>query len=320
MSLSFEARQELENAADRLEEFAGEELDVINLTSHTADEAPFLAKVVSKLSPLIGNFMELKIAQLLDENAESGFRWERQDPGFPDAVLIDNVTDEILAGYEVKAWYVMSTEITGRFRESLNLLRGKNVNVVIVAWCMSNIVYGKPHILGTLVVSGEEVARSRDNHYHNPPMYLTEEPQDTTGRTVNLQQSNVNGYRLQEEKSDALEIEKAKGATYTTKEPHSPEAQAEVARLRRDLTYRLDTNFAKIDRIDNEDIEDFKRRVMGQTFLGRNFAHWRKIMRNLESDNNMTRETAQQVIANLYPVLETHAVDNEVSEESEGAH
>lgn len=320
MTLSMQAREELENAAERLKEFAGEELDVIDLRSKSAAEAPFLSRVVSKLSPLIGNFMELKIAQLLDENADPGFTWERQDPGFPDAVLKDANTGEILAGYEVKAWYVMSTEITGRFRESINLLRGKNVNVVIVAWCMSNIIFGRPHILGTLVVSGEEVAASRDNHYHKPPYYLTEEPQDTTSRTANLQQSNVNGYKLQEEMSGSTELLRAVDATYTSQPPHSAEAQAEVSDLRNRLTYRLDTNFAKIDRIDNPDIEEFKTRLMAEKFLGKDFYQWRRIIKDLEADDATKLRSAEAIIANLYPVLESADLDIEISEETDLAH
>ena len=54
---------------------------------------------------------------------------------------------------------MLSTEITGRFKESQNLLAGKNVNVAIVAWCMSHMIYGKPKILGVLTVSGSELAR-----------------------------------------------------------------------------------------------------------------------------------------------------------------
>src|SRR5699024_9381270 len=140
MTRTFRLHTELEAAAERLNDFTGEELELLELHSTKREEAPFLASVVSKLSPLIGNYMELKIADILNEYAGPGFEWRRQDPGFPDAVLTEAATSEILAGYEVKAWFVLSTEITGRFRESLNPLRDKNINVVIVAWCMSNMV------------------------------------------------------------------------------------------------------------------------------------------------------------------------------------
>ena len=125
MTIENTTKNELERATNLLHDLAGEDIDAIDIKSVEADEAPFLARVVSKLSPIVGNLMEQRIASLLDDNASPGFGWERQDPGFPDAVLKDAAQDEILAGYEIKAWYVLSTEITGRFRESLNLLAGK---------------------------------------------------------------------------------------------------------------------------------------------------------------------------------------------------
>lgn len=319
MDLRPEAQQEMDRAVAVLADFAGHDLEALSLDSDSLKQAPFFANTVSKLSPIIGNFMELRIAELLNENAVTGFRWERQDPGFPDVVLIDNATGEIQGGYEVKAWYVMATEMTGRFRESVNLLRGKNINVVVVAWCMSNVIYGQPHILGTLVVSGEEVAESRDRHYHKPPAYLIEEPQNTTARTANLQQSNVNGYKVQLEDSDPLEWDKAQKTTYTTVDPHSSQSQAEVKALKNKLVYRLDTNFAKLSRIENADIKKFMRLVMGSTHLGKNFAQWRLIMKDLESSNRKKQEEAKRVVGALYPELDKE-VATEVSVESDEVH
>ena len=37
-------------------------------------------------------------------------------------------------------------------------------------------------------------------HYHKPPDYLVFEPEDTSERTANLQQTNTNGYKLQQDK------------------------------------------------------------------------------------------------------------------------
>ena len=187
------------NRADAvLADLAGETVETLSVHSLEAADAPFLGLIISKLSPMIGNLLERRIIQILDHESEHGLRWVRQDPGFPDALLVDRAGNSTEAGYEVKAWYALSTELTGRFRESQNLLAPRNVRVVVVAWCMSHIVYGQPYILGVLTVPGIEVAVSRDKHYHNPPAYLTVEPLDTTARTRNLQQTNVSGYRLQE--------------------------------------------------------------------------------------------------------------------------
>lgn len=323
MTIENTTKNELERATNLLHDLAGEDIDAIDIKSVEADEAPFLARVVSKLSPIVGNLMEQRIASLLDDNASPGFGWERQDPGFPDAVLKDAAQDEILAGYEIKAWYVLSTEITGRFRESLNLLAGKNINVVIVAWCMSNMIFGKPKVLGTLVVSAEELATSRDSHYNNPPYYLTIEPNDTSDRTANLQQSNVNGYRLQESISDSDELKKALERTYTTAPPSSNQAQIEAADLMRRLEYRIDTNFAKIDRVENPDVEKFKTRIMNSRFLNKSFLEWKRLFSDLGSADDKKsnkRKEAEKTIQSLYADMLTSDVTTDVSVETQDAH
>lgn len=315
-----EIERELKIAQDTLQELAGDDVDAIEIKSIEADEAPFLARIVSKLSPMVGNLMEQRIASILNEAASDGFEWHRQDPGFPDAVLVDSTSREILAGYEIKAWFVLSTEITGRFRESVNLLLDQNINVVIVAWCMSNLVFGEPKVLGTLIVSGEELARSRDSHYHKPPHYLTIEPNDTSNRTANLQQSNVNGYRLQVEKSDPKLLQEALDREFSKSDPCSEEAQAEAAELMRDLEYRLDTNFAKIDRVANEDVEEFKSRIMKSKYLDKTISSWKTVFSVLASTNDKKREKAQATIMQFYDSMKVEEPKISVSEESEGAH
>lgn len=300
MANSSEVQHELDLAASRLRRFANEQLKVISLPGENKEDASFLAGVVSKLSPIIGNYVEYKIAKILNESASSGFAWKRQDPGFPDAVLQDTLTGETLAGYEIKAWYALSTEITGRFRESINLLRDKNINVVVVAWCMSNIIFGDPTILDVLIVPAEEVARSRDLHYYNPPHYLIVEPNDTTARTVNLQQLNANGYRLQTDRIDNSILDSLLGREFIKEPPHLGAVQLEVESLMREFPYRLDTNFAKIDRINNPDIESFKKEVLASSFLGKTISQWKKIFSDLNNADDNKRLAAEKEISSLY--------------------
>lgn len=316
----YETALQLDLASDALEALSGELVDAIAVRSRTADEAPFYARTVSKLSPMVGNLMEQRIVTLLSESASDGYTWLRQDPGFPDAVLVSKEDHEVLAGYEIKAWYVLSTEITGRFKESVNLLAGKNINVVIVAWCMSNLVFGQPQILGVLVVSGEELALSRDSHYHKPPEYLTIEPNDTSDRTSNLQQSNVNGYRLQESKADPAKLAAARQRTYTEDPPHSSIAQDEAAQLLVDLEYRLDTNFAKIDRVSNERVENFKREIMASSYLDRTITQWKVIFADLNSVVDSKRERAEKIIEHLFEKMAVTHPKTALSQESPYAH
>lgn len=293
---------ELERAAKVLVSLSGEDVDAIDIKSVDIDEAPFLAKIVSKLSPMVGNLMEQRVVSALDRDASEGFSWHRQDPGFPDAILEHDSGLETNTGYEIKAWYVLSTEITGRFKESLNLLAAKNINVVIIAWCMSHLIFGKPKIIGVLTVSGKELAESRDSHYHNPPEYLVEEPQDTRGRTANLQQSNVNGHKLQADESDPtlLEAARSRFAGRNHPPPHLPSEQRVVSELRRDLVYRLETNFAKIDRVANKDVERFKREILTSTYLGRTIAQWKALFVHLNGKDDAKRRAAENVIRALY--------------------
>lgn len=324
MTINDQHLDALERANESLEALAGSDVDAIEVKSVQVDEAPFLAKIVSKLSPMVGNLMEQRIVDLLGSDVPEGFSWERQDPGFPDAILVDDRLKELTStGYEIKAWYVLSTEITGRFKESQNLLDGKNINVAVVAWCMSNLIFGKPKILGVLTVSGQELAASRDNHYHQPPEYLTIEPQNTTGRTANLQQSNVNGYKLQESDSDAALLASIRAdfeSRLISPDPHSAASQSEALELMNKLVYRLDTNFAKIDRVGNKDVEEFKREVMASKYLGKSFSQWRALFKDLnDAKNDLARTRAEKVIVDLYGQMLTAQPQTEVVVESQGA-
>lgn len=314
--------RELDRANQLLADLAGEDVDAIDIKSLQAKEAPFLAKIVSKLSPMVGNLMEQKVVSILDQHATDGYSWVRQDPGFPDAILLDPSGNPTDTGYEIKAWYVLSTEITGRFKESQNLLADKNINVVIIAWCMSHLVFGKPKILGVLTASGKELAASRDNHYHNPPEYLIVEPNNTTGRTANLQQSNVNGYKLQVDATSAKLIQQARVDFMHTPfsgDPHSPEAQAVAVDLMNRLNYRLDTNFAKIDRVGNTDVETFKAKIMASKYLGMTIAQWKTLFADLNGANDRARERAEKVIVGVYNLMSFTEPKTEIVIETPGA-
>ncbi|MGB3509454.1 MAG: hypothetical protein WBA93_09450 [Microcoleaceae cyanobacterium] len=91
----------------------------------------------------------------------------------------------------------MATEITARFKDSQNYFQSDNIYVVLLPWLPSNLIYGKPYILDLCIVSARSVSETRDRHDHNPSDYLVLEPEDTKKRTINLQQTNTNGYKWQ---------------------------------------------------------------------------------------------------------------------------
>jgi hypothetical protein len=275
-------KQAIELATEHLKELSGHVFDLLTVTKPiTPDAAVNLSKVVSKLSPLLGNLIEFNTVEFLNEKEDfQGLgEWRRQDPGFPDTVF-DGITPT--PGFEIKAWFPLATEITARFKDSQNHFLEDNTYVCMIAWLPEHIIYGKPYILDVVVVSGASVAKSRDDHYHNPPDYLVMEPENTAARTRNLQQTNTNGYKLQANDpallaAAAKQVDSwgADGRTYSAEAGY----QAKLRELMGAFPYRLDTNYAKMDRIVHTDLETFKRRVMGTQVHGMTVREWERLFR-----------------------------------------
>jgi hypothetical protein len=299
----------MDRAALALASLVGVEVTSLTVNSLESEDAPFLGLVVSKLSPIVGNLLERRIVQVIDELnpvSGSGLSWVRQDPGFPDALLVDRRGTSTEAGYEVKAWYALSTELTGRFRESERLLAPRNIGLIVVAWVMSHVVYGTPTIVDILAVDAVSVARARDEHYHQPPDYLCVEPGNTTSRTRNLQQTNVNGYRLQDATPRQLRDARGLVAAHPGhgRPSHTEEAQALALALMNRFPYRLDTNFAKIDRVDHPDIERFKTAVLSSKFRGRPIKDWANLLKDLTNEKDLVAQAqAAAIVQAVYDEL-----------------
>ena len=142
------------------------------------------------------------------------------------------------------------------------------------------MIYGKPVVRDICIVSGKSVAKSRDDHYHNPPDYLVVEPNDTSERTRNLQQTNTNGYKLQGNSSQFKEAEQLVKSWKLKDMTYSPlgECQKLVQTLMAKYPYRLDTNFAKIDRIAHQGIEQFKANVLSSDSHGMTIQSWAQLL------------------------------------------
>ena len=274
-------RDVVQAAVQSLDSLVGRVFDVVAVTKPvTSDAAVNLAKVISKLSPFVGNTIEFNTVELL--NDQKDFReygeWQRQDPGFPDAIFVGSV--QPTPGFEIKAWLPLATEITARFRDSQNHFEEENTHVAILAWLPEQLIFGKPKILGVRIVSALSIARARDEHYHNPPDYVVLEPGDTSERTQNLQQTNTAGYKWQgdtTELAEARELISNWGIDGTQYKP-TREYQFRVRELPARYDYRLDTNFAKLDRIMHADIEDFKSRIYDLRVHGMTVREWNKLL------------------------------------------
>ncbi|MFH0292196.1 hypothetical protein [Vibrio alginolyticus] len=284
----------LESASERLLEMPGHVFNILSVERpDTTDMALNLSRIVSKLSPIVGNLIEFNTVEFL--NRDDAFHgkgvWKRQDPGFPDTIFESDVSPT--PGFEVKAWFPLATEITGRFKDSQSHFLEDQTYVTLIAWLPENIIYGKPKVLDILVVSGMSVAKARDLHYHNPPDYLVLEPQDTTARTRNLQQTNTNGYKIQLPSDKKLKEDTIKAAEamveswgegarlYST----SPEYQQKLKKLQYSFTYRLDTNFAKMGRIVHDEINAFEKRVYGMEYKGKTIGEWNRLLNSKREED-----------------------------------
>lgn len=274
-------REVIAIAREHLQQLPGHRFEVIDVAKPVSLEAAAnLAKIVSKLSPLVGNLIEFNTCEYLNAQAEfDGFgRWRRQDPGFPDTIF-DGVVKPT-PGFEFKAWFPLATEITARFKDSQQHFTEDQTYVAMLAWVPEFLIFGKPKIVDIVVVSAASVAAARDLHYHNPPDYLVLEPEDTSARTRNLRQTNTNGYKFQGTPQQLIEagtVVEAWGPNGHLYQP-SPEYQSQLRELLGMFTYRLDTNFAKMDRIDHTELEAFKTRVHQTAVFGRTLRQWTRLL------------------------------------------
>lgn len=289
-------------ARQRLEGLAGHVFDVLEVSKPVSpDAAVNLAKIISKLSPLVGNLIEFNTVEYLNDQPEfAGLgTWRRQDPGFPDTIFDGLVSPT--PGFEIKAWFPLATEITARFKDSQRHFEHDQTHVAMLAWLPEFLIFGKPKIIAMVAVSGLSIAKARDAHYHNPPDYLVLEPEDTKSRTANLQQTNTNGYKFQ---GTPAQFEKAQRLVKTwgrSGRSYLPtmEYQARLRELIAKFPYRLDTNFAKMDRIVQPDIEAFKSKVLTTEFHGKTINEWNRL---LSSGNE---ETVQQALSQCFQIVDS---------------
>ncbi len=273
--------QAIRLAGQRLLGLKGYNFDVLEVAKPVSvDAAVNLSRVVSKLSPILGNLIEFNTVEFLNTLTEFQTlgKWIRQDPGFPDTLFQGSISPA--PGFEIKAWFPLATEITARFRDSQNHFEHDQTHVAMLAWLPQHLIYGRPYILDVVVVSAKSVAKARDDHYHSPPGYLVLEPEDTTSRTRNLQQTNCAGYKFQGTAAQLAQAEKVVKSWGKSGGVYLPtrEYQAMCRELLAKFPYRLDTNFAKMDRIVHGEIEAFKSRVMDSTVHGRTVGEWIRLL------------------------------------------
>ncbi len=271
----------LAQASKALLNLKGNVIDVLTIHKPKDIEyAKHLTKVVSKLSPLVGNMLEYSLVTYLNtiDDFKSYGKWVRQDPGFPDTLFVGGIDPN--PGIEIKTWFPLATEITARFKDSQSHFDKNQTNVAMIAWLPEHIFYGKPKIIDVFVDSAISLSLARDLHYHNPPDYLVFEPEDTRSRTINLQQTNTNGFKFQGTKDQLKEAERvvAKWGKNKKKFSYDPDYQQQLKTLLGQFPYRLDTNFAKMDRIVHAGLEEFKEKVLATVIADATIQEWGKVI------------------------------------------
>jgi hypothetical protein len=122
----------LDNAEEALEGLEGHVVDVVSIRKPNGeDEILGWLLTISKLLPLVGNMLEVEFVRRFNQlDLPDEWTWERQDPGFPGAGLkgLPGPTP----GIEIKAWFPLATEITGRFWESQRRLSESDVRVAAI--------------------------------------------------------------------------------------------------------------------------------------------------------------------------------------------
>ncbi len=107
---------------------------------------------------MLGLIIEAEVVRSLNnsrnawdpDNLYGEYGFVRQPQTFPDVLFTNG--DSIIFGIELKSWYVLSKEgePSFRFRVNKNACTNKDL-VMLVPWCLSNVLSGAPIIFKPLV-------------------------------------------------------------------------------------------------------------------------------------------------------------------------
>jgi hypothetical protein len=286
----------LDAAVAAIKDLPGREYDILELRKPDSVEvAVEVAQTINKISPIVGNTIEFGVAEYLNKQMDlpDGVYWRRQDPEFPDVILdgLSNATP----GIEIKAWYPLSTEMTGRFRESQRHMQDGLTRLAVLAWLPEFVIYGEPTVIDVFVDDALKVAQSRDDKYHEPPDYLVIEPEDTSNRTRNLQQSNVRGHKIQENDPEVIqEAEQMVADLSLDANSYDPsfDYHRRLKRLYSAFSYRQESNFAKLSRLGYGPLDRFEKNTMDMIYKGRSVKDWRS--KTKDGDRDAVQELLNQ--------------------------
>jgi hypothetical protein len=169
---------DLKISMPRLEALKLAEADFTRPLEHVADdeESRTLAELCRSYLALLNrfnNYVGQGIEELIGSELNGSLRgtWTtdgnlslvRNAVQFPDLYLIRRKERRILLSVEVKSWFVFAKDdITARFEAAPNIIRGGSL-IVLVPWCMTNLVSGSPRLLLPYVGDAKALAERRDD-------------------------------------------------------------------------------------------------------------------------------------------------------------
>ena len=128
------------------------------------------------LNTVLGATIEVQVVEALNRMREVWdpegewplYEFVRQAQTFPDVLLRRRSTgngDDVAMGIELKGWYLLAKEAAPSFRYTVTPMACSEWDLlVVVPWCLSNVVSGKPRVLAPGIWSARYAAEYR-NHW-----------------------------------------------------------------------------------------------------------------------------------------------------------
>ena len=209
---------------------------------------------ISKLSPFVSNRIEHTLIEYLNETSScKSLLWKRYEGKFPDLQLEHKDGSPSKYGIEVKVICTSSEEPSARFWHAThNFEDYESQYVVILSWKLSNNVYGFPSISDSVCINAKKLAEDRDLTIHQPPRRLVCQP-DFNADKKN-KQTDIKVLIFQE---NASRLKEAHDITKS----HDGNDDSLVNLLTMSFKYREDSNSGKLNRIKNEELINFIKKL-----------------------------------------------------------
>jgi len=293
---SIDIAAHIDEVVDDLETWIDQRtLNILKVNKCNEDAVIEFIKNMSKLSSLISVQIETKALKRINatygDSLPDNVGWVVNEriggEKYPDLAFgdfeFDPGSDWVWPGVEIKAWCPFATAMSGRMMKGQSIMQKYPDQLLLVAWLPEHLLYGKPQVIGTWVGDGLEMAKSRDEYWHDPPRSLILEPDFSPDREAHKQHTNVDRYlwddsddKLDEAREMARDLDLL-GTTYS----YEGDYQRRVRQLYSSFTYKKGTNFRKLNRLHHDPLDTFPERIRQNTTIeGKTLAEWNTHLKN----------------------------------------